>query len=217
MKKIVTLSMALIFAAASFAASSPNRLIVSTTGKNNIRVVVDDKTINRQVGDNGSVFENLEAGYHNVHIYQYGRLLYSAAVKIKPMYELTITLDKGKAIIGEQPISNGDNCQVQYGGAISYQPTISYGDFAGIKAMMADARSDRHRLQIAMKAVDANQLSSVQVKQMAVLINNEENRLDFAKYAYAQTPDKNNYFLVTDTFYSLDDRGDLKNYIRNYR
>jgi len=218
MKKIVTLSLALIVAMASFAASTPNRLIVSAAGKNNIRIVVDERTINKQVGGNGSVFENLSAGYHSVFIYQYGRLVYSASVKIKPMYELSITLDnRGNAIIGEQAIKNGDNCQVQYGGAISYQPAISYGDFIGIKTMMARTRFDNQRLDIAKKAVDCNDLSSVQVKEMAQLFNTEDARLEFARYAYGKTPDKNNYSIVCNTFPFGDNKADLTNYIRNYR
>lgn len=218
MKKIMTLSLAFFVTMASFAASVPNRLIVSAAGKSNIRIVVDEKTVNRQVGENGSVFENLSAGYHSVFVYQFGRLVYSASVKIKPMYELSITLDKhGDAVIGEQPISSNDNCGVQYGGAISYEPAINYGDFIGIKTMLSDAKSDAQRLQIAEKAVDNNDLSSVQVKEMARLFCSESARLEFAKYAYGKTLDKNNYSIVCNTFPFGDNKADLTNYIRSYR
>lgn len=218
MKKIMTLSLALIVAMASFAASTPNRLVVSAAGKKNIRIVVDEKTINSQLGGNGSVFENLSPGYHSVYIYQYGRLMYSAAVKIKPMYELSITLDgHGNAIIGEQQMSSKELCEVHYGDAANYEPSITYGDFEGIKAMMADARFDQQRLQIARKAVDNYEISSVQVKAMARLFVSEDTRLEFAKYAYGKTPDKNNYFIVCNTFPFGDNKADLTNYIRNYR
>lgn len=218
MKKILTLSLAFFVAMSSFAAFTPSRLVVSATGKNNVRVTVDETTVNGQVGNSGSVFENLSAGYHTVRIYQFGRMLYSAAVQVKPMYELSIVLDKrGRAIIGEQPMKSGDDCQLQYGGAISYEPAISYGDFEGIKTMMGDARFDQKRLAIAKKAVDDNDLSSVQVKAMAQLFVNEDAKLEFAKYAYGKTLDKNNYIIVSNTFPFGDNKADLINYIRNYR
>ena len=218
MKKIITLSLAFFVTMVSFAAFTPSRLIVSAVGKNNVRVTVDEKTINSQSGENGCMFENLAPGYHSVRVYQYGRMLYSVAVQIKPMYELSIVLDrKGRAIIDQQPMKSNDNCKMQYTGTVSYEPNISYGDFEGIKVMMADTRSEEKRLYIAQKAVDNNALSSIQVKQMAQLFSSESARLEFTKYAYAKTLDKNNYFIVCNTFPFGDNKADLTNYIRNYR
>src|SRR4051794_39215839 len=114
MKKIITLSMAFFVAMASFAGFAPSRLTVSAVGKNNIRVTVDEKKMNGQSGYSGSTFENLAPGYHSVRIYQFGRMVYSVAVQIKPMYELSIVLDNhGNAFINEQPLKNNDNCNIQ--------------------------------------------------------------------------------------------------------
>ena len=218
MKPIITLSLAFFVTMASFAAFTPSRLIVSAVGKNNVRVTVDEKTINSQSGENGSMFENLAPGYHSVRVYQYSRMVYSVAVQIKPMYELSIVLDRnGRAIIDQQPIKNNDNCKVQYTGTVSYEPNINYGDFVGIKVMMANTRSEEKRLYIAQKAVDNNSLSSIQVKEMAQLFSSESARLAFTKYAYAKTLDKNNYSIVCNTFPFGDNKADLTNYIRNYR
>ena len=218
MKKIITLSLAFFVTMASFAASAPSRLTVSAVGKNNIRVTVDEQKMNGQIGYSGSTFDNLAPGYHSVRIYQFGRMLYSVAVAVKPMYELNIVLDgHGKAVISEQPIKNNDNCNIQYNGAISYERGISYGDYAGIKTMMANARFDGQRLEIAKKAVDDNMLSAVQIKEMALLFKTESAQLEFAKYAYGKTVDKNNYSQVCNTFPFGDNKADLINYTRNYR
>lgn len=217
MKKIMMFSLAFFVTIATFANSAPGRITVVAPGKNNIRITVDEKTMNSQVGENGSRFDNLTPGYHSVRVYQYAHMLYSVAVQIKPMYELHITLDKnGTAFIDQQPVKN-DDCQVYYSGTISYEPNISYGDFAGIKAMMKDAKDEQQRLRIARKAVDDNSLASVQVKEMAQLFCSEEARLDFAKYAYRKTLDKNNYVIVCNTFPFGDNKADLTNYIRSYR
>jgi hypothetical protein len=218
MKKISILSLAFFVAMASFANFAPSRLTVSAIGKNNIRVTVDEKKMNGQSGYSGSTFENLAPGYHSVRVYQYGRMVYSAAVQIKPMYALSIVLDNhGNAIIDEQPIKSNNDCNIQYGGTISYDPGISYGDYTGIKTMMANARFDEQRLQIAKKAVDENLLAAIQIKEMAKLFKTESAQLEFAKYAYGKTADKNNYSLVCNTFPFGDNKADLTNYIRNYR
>jgi len=218
MKKIITLSMAFLVTMVSFAKDAPSRLTVAATGKNNIRITVDESKFNKQVGENGTIFDNLTPGYHTVRIYKAGRMVYSAAVEIKPMYELSIVLNnRGEAVINEEPLNSGNNCQVQYNGAISYEPAISYGDFIGIKRMMADERNDCKRLQLAKKAVDDNSLSSIQIKEMAQLFVTGSARLEFAKYAYGKTVDKSNYVIVCNTFPFGDDKADLTNYIRNYR
>ncbi len=218
MKKILTLSAAFLITMAGFANYAPSRLTVEATGKHNIRVTVDESMINKQVGENGSVFENLAPGYHTVRFYQMGRLLYSAAVQIKPMYELSIVLDNhGKAIIDEQPLDSRDACKIQAADAGNYQPAINYGDFVGIKEIMAGQKFDQERLAIAKKAVDDNSLSSIQIKQMALLFTSETAKLDFAKYAYGKTVDKSNYILVCNTFPFGDNKADLINYMRNYK
>jgi hypothetical protein len=214
MKKILTLSLAIAVTMVSFANDAPSRLTVATMGKNNVRVTVDETKMSKQVGESGSAFDNLTPGYHTVRIYQFGRMVYSAAVQIKPMYSLSIVLNnQGKVIVEEQPLKT-DDCNVQY---TSYDPAISFGDFTGIKSMMASERNEQKRLVIAEKAIDENGLSSIQVKEMALLFGNESTRLEFAKYAYGKTVDKNNYILVCNTFPFGDNKADLNNYIINYR
>jgi len=134
------------------------------------------------------------------------------------MYALSIVLNNhGKAIIEEQPLSSREACKIQYSDAAGYQPAINYGDFVGIKQIMAGQRFDQDRLEIAKKAVDDNSLSSIQIKQMAQLFTSETTKLDFAKYAYGKTVDKNNYMIVCNTFPFGDNKADLINYMRNYR
>ncbi|HEY4147368.1 MAG TPA: DUF4476 domain-containing protein [Chitinophagaceae bacterium] len=218
MKKIITLSAAFLVTMASFASYAPSRLTVEATGKNNTRVTVDETTFDKQVGENGTVFENLAPGFHTVRFYQSGRLVYSAAVQIKPMYELSIVLNnQGKAVIDEQPLDSDDARSMQYNDDAGYSPVINYGDFVGLKRMMMAERFDQDRLDIAKKAVDNSTMSSVQVKEMAQLFTSENAKLDFAKYAYGKTVDKNNYMIVCNVFPFGDNKADLTNYMRNYK
>ena len=57
-------------------------------------------------------------------------------------------------------------------------------------------------------------LLSAQVKEIMLMFNFEETRLDFAKFAYGRTYDIGNYFVVNDAFTfesSIDELGDYIN------
>jgi Domain of unknown function (DUF4476) len=120
MKRISTLGFGILFSLASFA-FAPNRLVVSAEGNANIKVTIDGGRFDQQFVENSVVFENLTPGFHAVKIYQANnsggwlrhgyngdyRLIYSASVCIKPLFETQVVLNRfGKALIDEQPIHN---------------------------------------------------------------------------------------------------------------
>jgi hypothetical protein len=59
---------------------------------------------------------------------------------------------------------------------------------------------DNTRLTIARQALRRNALMARDVKEIAQLFDQEDNRLEFAKMAYRHTCDVENYYLVNDAF-----------------
>jgi hypothetical protein len=272
MKNIATLGFGFLFSLTSFA-FAPNRLVVSAEGNAAITVTVDGIHSNRQWQDNSIVFENLIPGFHAVKIYQLNkyvgyfrgreddyRLIYTASVNIRPMFETTIELNRfGKAFIDEQPVRDKfdhksvgnlgrkifgrdfenrghndcgygdddystdnvdyDNHNTGYGHEEThiYNHVVSDDDFMAFKRMLDRESFDNTRLVIAKHIVDVNEFTAIQVKELAGLFSFDYSRLDFAKYAYYKTIDKNNYAIVCNAFSFSSGKEQLFEFIRNWR
>lgn len=114
MKKIYTLSIALLSAISSFAYYDDGKLAVTYLGRGDIRVTVDGR---RYDGDNDNtiMINNLRPGYHTVKIFRYrteqkggwrnanNDVLYSSSVYVRPQTFVDITINRfGKPFIDEQ-------------------------------------------------------------------------------------------------------------------
>jgi hypothetical protein len=60
-------------------------------------------------------------------------------------------------------------------------------------------------------------LNADQVVSICNLFGFETSKLDFAKYAYIHTIDRNNYFKVNNVFGFSSSKEELSNYIRSIR
>ncbi|GAB4285365.1 MAG: hypothetical protein Kow0068_10740 [Marinilabiliales bacterium] len=69
------------------------------------------------------------------------------------------------------------------------------------------------KLTVAKQIVSSNCLLSSQVKELTMLFDFEETKLDFAKFAYHYTYDLGNYFMVNDAFEYSSSIDELNNYI----
>lgn len=65
---------------------------------------------------------------------------------------------------------------------------------------IADKSFDETKLSVAKQITSSNCLTSFQIKRVAELFSFEDNKLNFAKYAYAYCFDPQNYFIVNDVF-----------------
>ncbi len=74
-----------------------------------------------------------------------------------------------------------------------------------------------NKLQIAKQVLSVNCLTCAQVKEIILLFNFEDARLDFAKYAYGRTYDYSNYFTVNDAFKFSDSIDQLNSYIQSFQ
>jgi Domain of unknown function (DUF4476) len=99
----------------------------------------------------------------------------------------------------------------------SYSQLMNNDDFFAVKRMLEREGFDNTRLVIAKHIVDVNALTAIQVKEMARLFSFDNSKLDFVKYAYTKTIDKNNFVLVCDAFSFGSSKEQLIDYIRNCR
>jgi hypothetical protein len=71
------------------------------------------------------------------------------------------------------------------------------------------------KMQVARQALSANMVSARQVEQLVRLMTFESSKLELAKFAYRNTVDKQNYFIINDAFTFESSITDLNNFIYN--
>lgn len=76
---------------------------------------------------------------------------------------------------------------------------------------------ESNKLKSASQIVKGNNLTTAQVEQILLLFSFENNKLDIAKQAYANTVDKRNYSMLFDVFSFSSSKTELERYIQRYR
>ena len=165
------------------------------------------------------------------------RLVYSASVNIKPLFATRIELNRfGNAQVIEQPMrgnygrdrdersnNRGYNDNDGYHNSDrgrrdnAYIRTINDEDFFAAERVMQRENFDDARLLYAKRLMDDNYLTAEQVKELARFFSFDNSRLEFAKYAYANTTDKSNFSVVCNAFMSAGGRDQLMIFIKSCR
>lgn len=173
------------------------------------------------------------------------RLVYNSSVNIRPLFTTRIELNRfGNAQVIEQPMrgSNGwdrpernngreyRNDDVYRGNDRDYRNnddrdyrnnsyirTINDEDFFAAERVMQRENFDDARLLYAKRLMDDNYLTAEQVKELARFFSFDNSRLEFAKYAFANTTDKGNFSVVCNAFSSASGRDQLMIFIKNCR
>lgn len=89
---------------------------------------------------------------------------------------------------------------------------------ADYKAMLNSVRKEsleRTRLELAKTYFGNQHLSSSQVSGILKAFSLEASRVNFAKFAYSRTIDKQNYFRVYDTFTLSSSKKELADFVKN--
>jgi hypothetical protein len=94
---------------------------------------------------------------------------------------------------------------------------MAEADFQRIFCSVRDRSFDSDRLAIAKQAFGSRLMSADMVRRMLAAFSFESSRLEFAKFAYAQTIDRHNYYIVNDGFTFSSSIRDLERYIQNFR
>jgi hypothetical protein len=101
-----------------------------------------------------------------------------------------------------------------YTGPVGCPVPVSESQFNTMKSSIGSKSFEDSKLTIAKQILNNSCLLSSQVKEIMLMFNFEETRLDFAKFAYGRTYDIGNYFVVNDAFTfesSIDELGDYIN------
>jgi hypothetical protein len=89
--------------------------------------------------------------------------------------------------------------------------------FSAAREAIRKENFDNSRMTVAQQIADNNYFTTAQVKELVRLFSFEDRKLDFAKYAYSRTVDKNNYFMINEVFNFSKTKEDLADYIKNFR
>jgi hypothetical protein len=95
-----------------------------------------------------------------------------------------------------------------------YQGLMTYKEFAMMKDQIKQNTLEKGRLETAKQMTQENILTAIQVAEIARLFNFDNNRLDFAKFAFEYTYDRDAYHVVGDVFVFQKNKEDLQRYIQ---
>lgn len=102
-----------------------------------------------------------------------------------------------------------------YSGPTGCPMPMNEADFAGVKNSINAKTFEDSKLTIAKQVIQSNCILSAQVREIMKLFTFEDNKLEFAKYAYGYTFDLGNYYKVNDAFQFESSIDELNTYINS--
>ena len=97
-----------------------------------------------------------------------------------------------------------------------YARGMNDSEFRNVIAAIKKEWLETNKMKSASQVVKTNNLTAAQVEQMLLLFNFENNKLQLAKEAYANTVDKQNYDMLMDVFSYNSSKAELERFIRGY-
>jgi Domain of unknown function (DUF4476) len=94
-----------------------------------------------------------------------------------------------------------------------YRGLMTYKEFETLKERVKQNALDNGKLEAAKNLTRANTLTANQVAEIAHLMVLDNNRLEYAKFAYDFTYDRNNYSMVADAMVFTNNRRSLEQFI----
>jgi hypothetical protein len=183
------------------------------------------------------VFRQKRNGLFNLSGTKY-ELVYNTSINVKKRTHLFITIERtGRISIQENKLktdraSQDRNWDNRSEGNYDFDRDGQWGDYdshEGYAAGMNDREFksvlqaidkewlESNKLKSATQVVKSNNLTTAQVEQILILFSFENNKLDLAKQAYANTVDKRNYTRLLDVFSFTSSKAELERYIQRYR
>jgi hypothetical protein len=104
-----------------------------------------------------------------------------------------------------------------YTGPVGCPMPMTEGEFKDVRSSISSKTFEDTRMTIAKQVLNDRCIFASQVKDVMLLFTFEENRLEFAKYAYDKTYDIGNYFKVNDAFTFESSIDELNGYIDSRR
>ncbi len=187
------------------------------------------------------VFKQKRNGFFNMTGKRY-ELVYNTSINVKKRTHLFITIERnGRISMQENKIKkdwdsqdhawdNGrddrndrdydfdrDGQWGDYDNHEGYASGMNDREFTSILQSIEKEWLESNKLKSASQIVKTNSLSTAQVEQLILLFSFENNKLQLAKQAYANTVDKRNYSRLFDVFSFNSSKVELERYIRNPR
>jgi len=91
---------------------------------------------------------------------------------------------------------------------------MSPQDYESAYQIISKESFDSSRLTIAKQVISSNPMSASQIVEICKLFSFENNKLEFAKYAYTYCTEKNKYFLLNEAFTYESSKRELDEYIK---
>jgi len=210
----------------------------NTTGTTNNNGGNGSGSINMNVNENGfnmnvsvSGTENGENGNGSINMNMSGMETESSETVTSSSTTTTTTTTSSSSSSGYNSSSSsttttsGNGGYTTTGGTTGYTTTSSSScvyaidevAFSKMKGAIANNAFDDTKMSTAKTATKGSCLSTDQVRQVMMLFNMDDDRLDYAKYAYDYTVDKNNFYLLGDAFVFDGNKDDLNKFIETKR
>ncbi len=113
--------------------------------------------------------------------------------------------------------SDKDGMWGDYDNNEGYASGMNDGEFKTVLTSIDKEWLESNKFKSASQIVKNNSLATAQVEQILLLFSFENNKLDLAKQAYANTVDKGNYSRLFDVFSLNSSIKELERFIRNPR
>ncbi len=94
------------------------------------------------------------------------------------------------------------------------QPGLHPRDYEEACQLISSEKFDSSKLTLAKQVVSSNPMSASQILGICKMFSFENNKLDFAKYAYSHCVDQNKYYLLNEAFTYDASKRELDKYIR---
>ena len=229
MKKVIAglaLQLAVGFAGAF---NHQSELSISATGRNLVSASVD----NQPFANYGTRvdFNSIQPGYHYLVVYKreparmaYGfhqrkfidKVVYNGYIEIPAASQVTGIADGyDRLAVSVQPLADNYFYNNNYISNVCTPLPVSMNPaaFAELKDVIANRSFDSSKLQVARQAIADNPVSSAQLAELMNMLTFESSKLELAKAGYAFVTDRQNFYLVNNSFTFDSSISELDRYI----
>ncbi len=229
MKKVIFTLLIQILVTISVAQAQGSVLNLRTTGNYLFAVQVDNQYVSAP--DRNFTIQNLSPGNHFVRIFRTRaghnlREVYSGYVNIPFNSSVNTVYERNGRIrivniLALAPIYTypDNHCNNPYPTQVVYQNVITPicdADFNQLLHTLNNINFDSSRLSVAKQIISNQHLSTDQVIRIMDLFTFDSSKLEFAKYAYGRTVDRNRYFQTYNSFTFNSSVDELSEYIARY-
>lgn len=172
---------------------------------------------------------DLPRGWHTLRVYEYleykngggrAKLIYTGDVRIKKDMITYFVVDPGTGRaqtsineLGTQPVSRSVSSGKR--SAVVNTTTLTDMELEKIEQRVDSYATDNERIEIITSELYAKTYTTTQVKTMVEWLAFDDSKLDFAKWTYNSTSDKENYTQLKDVFTLKGTKEDFEEFLKD--